>query len=74
MVLSGLSRVPDLGILEYCYVQQVRGFKPLSDDIARYNREEEGSKDRSYEFCMTQSTGTFSGQGSTRCGMRLAGD
>ena len=50
MVLSGLSKVPDLDVLEYCYFQQVKGFKPLSEDIAHYNREEEGSKDRSYEF------------------------
>ena len=50
MVLSGLSRAPDLDVLEYCYFQQVKGFRPLSEDIAHYNREEEGSKDHSYEF------------------------
>ena len=26
------------------------GFRPLSEDIAHYNREEEGSKGHSYEF------------------------
>ena len=50
MVLSGLSKAPDLDVLEYCYFQQVKGFRPLSEDIAHYNREEEGSKDHSYEF------------------------
>ena len=50
MVLSGLSKTPDLDVLEYCYFQQVKGFRPLSEDIAHYNREEEGSKDRSYEY------------------------
>ena len=28
----------------------MKGFRPLSEDIAHYNREEEGSKDHSYEF------------------------
>ncbi len=50
MVLSGLSKAPDLDVLEYCYFQQVKGFRPLSEDIAHYNREEEGSRDRSYEY------------------------
>ena len=50
MVLSGLSKTPDLDVLEYCYFQQVKGFRPLSEDIAHYNREEEGSKDPSYEY------------------------
>ncbi len=50
MALSGLSKAPDLDVLEYCYFQQVKGFRPLSEDIAHYNREEEGSKDRSYEY------------------------
>ncbi len=50
MVLSGLSETRDLDVLEYCYFQQVKGFRPLSEDTAHYNREEEGSKDRSYEY------------------------
>ena len=50
MVLSGLSETRDLDVLEYCYFQQVKGFRPLSEDIAHYNREEAGSKVRSYEY------------------------
>ena len=49
-VLSGLSKFPDPDIFEHCYFQQLKGFRPMSEDIAHYNREEEGSKDRSYEF------------------------
>ncbi len=47
IVLSGLSKAPDLDALEYCYFQQVQGSRPLSEDTAYYNREEEGSKDLS---------------------------
>ncbi len=44
------STVPDLDVVEYCYYLQVKGFRPLSEDIAHYNREEEGSKVHSYEY------------------------
>ena len=48
MVLSGLSKVPDLDVLDYCYSEQVKGFRPLSEDIAHYSREEEeGAMDHS---------------------------
>ena len=50
MVLSGLSKVPDPDKNEYRYFQQVKSFRPLSEDIAHYNREEEESKDHSREF------------------------
>ena len=50
MVLSGPYKAPDFDVLEYCYFQQVTVSRPLSEDIAHYNREEEGSKDRSYEY------------------------
>ena len=43
MVLSGLSKTPDLDVLEHSYFQQVKGFRSQSEDIAHYNREEEGS-------------------------------
>ena len=50
MVLSGLYKNLDLDVFEYCYFQQVKDFRPLLEDIAHYNREEEGSKGQSYEY------------------------
>ncbi len=50
MVFSGLSKVPDLDVLAYRYFQQVKGFRPLSEDVAHSKREKEGSMDHSNEY------------------------
>ena len=50
MVLAGLPKLPDTDILEFCYFQQVAHHKGLAEDVAHYNRAEEGTADHSYEF------------------------
>ena len=50
MVLGRLPKNPDKDILQYCYHQQVKGFKPISEDIAHYNRVDEDHTDHSYDF------------------------
>ena len=50
MVLRSLSKPVDEEILEYLYYDQVKGMKMLSEDIAHYNRLEEGHPERSYDY------------------------
>ncbi|MCP3879628.1 MAG: hypothetical protein GY701_14740, partial [Sulfitobacter sp.] len=50
MVLGRLPRQPDPDVLLYCYHQQVKGFRPISEDIAHYNRVDDDHPDHSYEF------------------------
>ena len=50
MVLAGLQVMPPECILEFCYFKQIEHVKMLSEDIAHYNRADEGTADHSYDF------------------------
>ncbi|MCP4240798.1 MAG: hypothetical protein GY772_09590, partial [bacterium] len=50
MVLDRLPRRPDPDILLHCYHQQVKGFRPISEDIAHFNRVDDDHEDHTYEF------------------------
>ena len=51
MVLSGMKSSPDADTLEVVYYEAIQGHRGLAEDLAHYNRLEEGSGgDRSYAF------------------------
>ena len=51
MVLSGMKTSPDADTLEVVYYEAIQGHRGLAEDLAHYNRLEEGSGgDRSYAF------------------------
>ena len=50
MVLKALPKKPDEEVLEFLYFQQVKAMKVLCEDINHYNRQEQGDKDRSYDY------------------------
>ena len=50
MVLSGTRREPAVDELELLYFERIEKFNGISEDIAHYNRCDEGHPDRSYQF------------------------
>jgi len=51
MVTSNMRKLPEIDILEDCYYEAIKGYPGLSEDMAHYNRLDEGSGgDRTFDY------------------------
>ena len=51
-VIAGMTSEPDMMWKQACFHNAIKNFKPLSHDLAVYDRTLEGEPNRSYDFLM----------------------